>query len=301
MKRHLVCLLASGCMIALLAAAPPTNAALISADLNAPGDGLLTRDTVSGLEWLDVTQTAGFSFDEIVSGAGGFKDLGFRPANGPELLSVLTQLGFTGFLGSGPELYQPALDFIALFGCISECGFAAAFPATGGLFDEPSPTDPSLKQFLIIQVNNELARAAIFPGAIAPNASSAALLVRDVPEPRPIFALATFVLVLWLGAWRSNALWTLVVLLAAVSARDVVAQNAYDGMVHVGGETHRHASSAIEAKNFVDQIDNNPPPHPLLHRGARSPAKSQPGETHFTQIPLSEPEEGACLPFPRTH
>jgi hypothetical protein len=38
----------------------------------------------------------------------------------------------------------------------------------------------------------------------------------------------------------------------------------------------------------------------LAHRGARSPAKSQPGETHFTQIPLSEPEEGACLRFPPT-
>ena len=34
---------------------------LASVDLDAPGDGLLARDTDAGLDWLDVTATAGFS------------------------------------------------------------------------------------------------------------------------------------------------------------------------------------------------------------------------------------------------
>ena len=37
--------------------ASPARAALLEVDLFAPGDALLSRDTVSGFDWLDVTAT----------------------------------------------------------------------------------------------------------------------------------------------------------------------------------------------------------------------------------------------------
>lgn len=46
----------------LIALVAPGRAALIQADLFAPGDGLLTQDTDTALEWLDVDQTLGLSF-----------------------------------------------------------------------------------------------------------------------------------------------------------------------------------------------------------------------------------------------
>lgn len=46
------------------------SAALVSVDWKTAGDNLITRDTVSGLEWLDVTVTAGRSVDDIESNLG---------------------------------------------------------------------------------------------------------------------------------------------------------------------------------------------------------------------------------------
>ena len=49
------------------------DAALVSVDWQTSGDNLITRDTTSGLEWLDLTVTAGMSYDSIVAqmGSGG--------------------------------------------------------------------------------------------------------------------------------------------------------------------------------------------------------------------------------------
>lgn len=47
--------------------AAPSRAELTSADLNASGDGLLTVDTATQLQWLDVDQTVGLSLAQGVS------------------------------------------------------------------------------------------------------------------------------------------------------------------------------------------------------------------------------------------
>ena len=63
---------------------PPVivSADLISVDWKTPGDGLITRDTNSGLEWLDLTVTVGRSANDIRSQilAGGEFE-GWRFAN----------------------------------------------------------------------------------------------------------------------------------------------------------------------------------------------------------------------------
>ena len=66
------------------------NAATISIDWQSTGDGLITRDTSSGLDWLDLTQTTGMTYDSVIAGqvAGGQFD-GWRYASVDEVNTLL--------------------------------------------------------------------------------------------------------------------------------------------------------------------------------------------------------------------
>jgi hypothetical protein len=79
-------------MIAVVTAACVCSADIITTDLFEPGDQLLTADTVSGLEWLDLTQSAGLSFDAVTGGAGGWTDLGFSHATNSEIRDLFLQI-----------------------------------------------------------------------------------------------------------------------------------------------------------------------------------------------------------------
>lgn len=68
------------------------NAALISVDLNeGSGDGLLTRDTISGLDWLDITLTVNQTYDQVRTGS--WYQAGFTHANMEELLTLFLHAG----------------------------------------------------------------------------------------------------------------------------------------------------------------------------------------------------------------
>jgi hypothetical protein len=80
------------------------QAALLGRDLNAIGDGLLTRDTITGLDWLDVTQTKGRSFDEVLAGFGNYTtQQGFRFATASEVSSL-----FFSSLAGNPSVFVSA-------------------------------------------------------------------------------------------------------------------------------------------------------------------------------------------------
>lgn len=72
------------------------NAALVTADWKTMNDNLLTVDTISKLQWLDVTETGGMSRDEVVAemGSGG-KYEGFRYATSSEVIDLWSQYGIT--------------------------------------------------------------------------------------------------------------------------------------------------------------------------------------------------------------
>lgn len=68
------------------------NAALVSADWSAgSGDGWLTRDTISGLDWLDVTLTVNQTFDQVRTGM--WYSQGFRHATASELNTLFNHAG----------------------------------------------------------------------------------------------------------------------------------------------------------------------------------------------------------------
>lgn len=61
-------LLGAVCAIMITLIATPANAEFVEVDLFRTGDKLLTRDTVTGLEWLDLTETTNLSVNDIVNG-----------------------------------------------------------------------------------------------------------------------------------------------------------------------------------------------------------------------------------------
>jgi hypothetical protein len=91
MRSHIIAL------TALVSLAPAASATLISLDLNAPGDGLLTLDPSTGFKWLDITQTVGHSYNsmqaELVPG-GAFD--GYRRATTQEVDVLFTSAGIIG-------------------------------------------------------------------------------------------------------------------------------------------------------------------------------------------------------------
>ena len=71
--------------------------ALIQKDLvSGSGDGLLTLDTDTNLEWLGLTATANRSVNEVLGGFGGFATThGFRYATGADLGTLYAHAGIT--------------------------------------------------------------------------------------------------------------------------------------------------------------------------------------------------------------
>ena len=94
---------------------------LVSADWKNQGDGLITYDTSSGLDWLDLTETTNMSFNFVTTqlDEGGIFD-GWRYANEAEVLGLFDSAGFimphyTEF-ESTPEQVNAVKTLISLMG-----------------------------------------------------------------------------------------------------------------------------------------------------------------------------------------
>lgn len=106
----------------LLLAPHETNATLIQADLFAPGDGLLIRDTATQLDWLSLDATRYRSIDALIAGTGGpdyVNELGFEFATTDQLATFWGAVGVPintyGLIG-GLELVNGVNELISLLG-----------------------------------------------------------------------------------------------------------------------------------------------------------------------------------------
>ena len=71
-----------------------TSAAIISADWQTAGDNLITQDTTSGLEWLDLTATTSRSYSDISSKLGSGQEFdGWRYATSTEISGFFDAFG----------------------------------------------------------------------------------------------------------------------------------------------------------------------------------------------------------------
>ena len=86
-----------------------------SGRLHKPGDGLLTRDAATGLEWLDLTATTNMSVEEVranLQKGGQFE--GFEYATADQVADLLANAGLLGYgtdlntTGGNPDTLQTA-------------------------------------------------------------------------------------------------------------------------------------------------------------------------------------------------
>ena len=82
---------------------------LQAADLNSPGDKLLTIDTNIGLEFLDVSATSMVGFNDTLL-TPFVTEQGFRFATRDEFVQLLTDAGFTDFSGNFNTTDQAAAE-----------------------------------------------------------------------------------------------------------------------------------------------------------------------------------------------
>jgi hypothetical protein len=134
---------------ALLLAAGPSRAALIEADWLAAGDGLLTVDPDTGLQWLDWTASTNLSVDQVMAqlGSGGTFD-GFRYATEAEVTQLYVDAGIPDAPGITAANLIPVQELLALVGVTGTGGlgpFAIGWTASfsGGLRVQASLTDRS--------------------------------------------------------------------------------------------------------------------------------------------------------------
>jgi hypothetical protein len=133
--------LAAGALTLLLMTPSIASAALSSVDLDTPGDGLITRDTETGLDWLDLTETApiefvGPSVNEVLAGAGGWTNRGFRYATTTEVCMFFDHLGLVPDPCPGSTTHGATMAIMDLIGesacCPGQSIYAEAAFDDGG-------------------------------------------------------------------------------------------------------------------------------------------------------------------------
>jgi len=95
-------------LVAVLSIPTIANAAIISVDYQSADDNLITRDTSSGLDWLDLTETNNMSYNMVLSqlGSGGLFEE-FRYASSIEAIELWANFG----VDLAPDTTR-SLDFI---------------------------------------------------------------------------------------------------------------------------------------------------------------------------------------------
>jgi len=115
------------------------HATLVEQDLLVAGDGLVTLDTATGLEWLDLTATLGLSVDKVLADSGGWVDRGFEYASFSQIGQLLHDAGFSPHIDDFYYLRMHSLvsnlpsaiafvnDFGPTLGGFQTIGFIAPF------------------------------------------------------------------------------------------------------------------------------------------------------------------------------
>ncbi len=120
--------------------ASPDPAALVQANDPAFGAGLdgfnLTRDARTGFEWLDLTLTAGLSYDDVAGGARGFLAAGFSIANTDQVATMFMNFGARAVDGTLlASQFTSASNLISALGCTSPMCASPGFATSRGWAD----------------------------------------------------------------------------------------------------------------------------------------------------------------------
>lgn len=187
-----------------LALAPPAGAALIEVDLFTAGDGLLTRDTATGLEWLDLTATTGRSYQQVLADVGGWRSLGFRHATGTEVCAFFAAHAFA----PGPSCPNgssmlPGNQVSTLHTLLGVTNPSIYSPSTHGMYDDAGGGPEAGRAALTYLGTTFMSASAVLDDNLAPDLAFTTVghfLV--IPEPSSAVLLAAAVFAL--GALRKR-------------------------------------------------------------------------------------------------
>jgi hypothetical protein len=117
-RRHLAAyfLLLAAVLGQCLVQPPKVAAALIERDLYAPGDSLITRDTQTGLGWLDLPKASQHWVNDVLDDAGGWLSAGFHYATEQEFLALFSNASLSVHSGYAGVQLQEAGAFQQLLG-----------------------------------------------------------------------------------------------------------------------------------------------------------------------------------------
>jgi len=197
----------------------PAQAELVEVDLLAPGDKLVTRDTETGLDWLDLGGvTTNLSYDAIQGGAGGWIANGWRYATQAEVCALIvahTDATTCNFNGVAYNDGLPTAIFISHF-TNTEMEFGGTYFRIHleGIYDDGTPgavgrarlqlTLPFPPPFTLHQTYSDA-----LPDVVASNDATltrGSFLVRATPPEVPALpaaAVAALVALLGLAARKS--------------------------------------------------------------------------------------------------
>jgi hypothetical protein len=192
----------------VLAASPGQEAAgaLVAVDLAASGDALVTLDDTTGLLWLDVGLTDGFSYNDVASGLGNsWYAGGWRHATSDEMCGLFA--AYVLALDPCPNvpataLPQGAADYLLSFmEPNSEPGgsFSESVALNGAFDDGPESVAVGQGAIVLSPADHIVVQA---PNGISPDvhdASTGNWLVKPVPEPSTAVLLATALVALGLS------------------------------------------------------------------------------------------------------
>jgi hypothetical protein len=184
----------------------PAGATLITVDLVSPGDGLITLDTETGLEWLDLTESVNRSFDDVSGQFGPGEDFeGWRHATGSEVCRLVSTYAvavgpvcpeFFVRLEGSDEVVTHLLSFLGVtstppsqfsVGWYDDGGGSTPAPGFAGL-SNATISDPTVQIILILDdfvgftPENPIDYTEPFP-------EWGHSLVRSVPEPSTLALL----------------------------------------------------------------------------------------------------------------
>src|SRR6266536_1345464 len=125
----------------------PSSAEFISYGLATQNDGLLTLDSHTGLEWLDLTSTGNQSFASVIGGYGGFTTTyGLRGASRSEVSTLIEDAGGVNGFGS-PASIDAASKLLLYFGVLQQFRVGSVTQYfSHGMFtpDQPGQVSPSV-------------------------------------------------------------------------------------------------------------------------------------------------------------